>query len=743
MSRPPGRSFGLRAAGRKPRAGAFHVIALEARQLLAGGVAAAAPVPAEVQSFDGTGNNLASPAWGAAGTALLRVGPYAYADGVAAPGGTDRPNARAISNALADHPDAAMPDARGLTAMAYVWGQFLDHDIDLTPTSAAAGRVDIPVPLGDPAFDPAGSGTAVIPVTRSLFDAASGTSAANPLRPLNVISAFVDGSQVHGSDAARAAALRTFSGGMLKLDAAGLLPTNAAGLANANEAHVAADADLFLAGDVRANENIELTALHTLFVREHNRLAAGLGAADPTLTDEQVYQQARRVVIAELQAITYNEFLPALLGRGAIGPYRGYDPTVNPAIAAEFSAAAFRLGHSMVGDDVEFLGDDGEEVRDALPFSQAFFNPAFVRETGIDPILKYSATDPSQAIDTKVVDSLRNMLFGPPVAGGLDLAAINIQRGRELGLGDYNTVRRAYGLPAVASFAGITADPALQAALRQTYGDVSRVDLWVGGLAEDHAPGSSVGPTFRRILADQFERLRAGDRFWYENTSRGAQLDELRKTTLAAVIERNTGLTSLQANAFLDPSLFTYDVPEGRAGGPVTVRITADAVRVEDARTGRVLARSDLAGLSRIVVTGSDLADDTITLDLGGARSLPAGGITVDGGLDPRDRLVVLGTPGADRIAVTGDTVTVNGRAARFAGFASLAVRAGAGDDTITVAPAMRSRVAVDAGPGRNTVDGRVVPASMPRRDGPFAAMGATVEEIVPGGPRAGARRRR
>src|SRR5919202_4438537 len=130
----------------------------------------------------------------------------------------------------------------------------------------------------------------------------------------------------------------------------------------ANDAHLVPNDQLFAAGDVRANENIELTSLHTLFVREHNRIADAISRANPGLDDETVYQMARARVIAEMQAITYNEWLPALLGPGALQPYRGYDPTVNPGIANEFSTAAFRLGHSLLGNGVQFLGNDGRPV---------------------------------------------------------------------------------------------------------------------------------------------------------------------------------------------------------------------------------------------------------------------------------------------------------------------------------------------------------------------------------------------
>src|SRR5262249_55691611 len=159
---------------------------------------------------------------------------------------------------------------------------------------------------------------------------------------------------------------------------------------------------------------------------------------------------------------------------------------------------------------------DGE-----VALRDAFFNPTLFRQTGIDGILKYAASTHAEAMDNQLVDSLRNFLFGRPGQGGLDLASLNIQRGRDHGLADYNTVRAAYGLPRVRSFADITSDVALQNSLKQVYGTMNNIDLWVGVLAEDHVRGSSTGPLMRRILADQFERLRDGDRFWYQRVFSG------------------------------------------------------------------------------------------------------------------------------------------------------------------------------------------------------------------------------
>ena len=372
----------------------------------------------------------------------------------------------------------------------------------------------------------------------------------NPRQQVTKISTFIDASMVYGSDTTRANALRTFSGGLLKTSAGNLPPLNTAGLENANDAHIFPDSSMFLSGDIRSNENLELTSLHTLFLREHNQLASAIAVANPKLTDEQIYQRARRLVMAEVQSVTYQEFLPAMLGANALRPYQGYRSDVNPGLATEFSTAGFRVGHTLINDDIQFLDNEGVEARAGLALAFAFFNPAPLKQSGPDGLLKYLATDNTQEVDPQLVEGLRNFLFGPPGAGGLDLASINIQRGRDHGLPDYNTVRVAYGLPRVTSIAQVTSDAGLQVKLLSLYGSVDSMDLWVAGLAEDHLAGSSVGPTFQKIIAHQFERTRDGDANWYERSFSGRQLAALRATKLSDIIRRNTSLTKIQDNVF-------------------------------------------------------------------------------------------------------------------------------------------------------------------------------------------------
>lgn len=519
------------------------------------GRAEQAPVAGSIYSYDGAGNNASQTTWGATGTALLRKAAAGYADGISAAAGSTRPSARVISNALSAQ-DSSVVNDRDMSDFVYVWGQFLDHDIDLSEAGTSES-LPIAVPAGDEWFDPASTGTKTIGLKRSVFASGTGSSVSNPRQQVNAVTTFVDGSQVYGSSKSRADALRSFTGGQLRTSSGNMLPFNTGGLANENSSRRMPDSKLYLAGDVRANENPDLASLQILFMREHNRIAAERAKQNPSWTDEQLYQAARQVVIAEIQAITYNEFLPALLGRNAIRNYSGYRANVNPSIANEFSTAAYRFGHSLLDSEIGRLNNDGSEAGAPISLADAFFNTSFFdpslanRVGDIDPFLKAAASGNAQEVDPMVVDELRNMLFGAPGSGGLDLPALNIQRGRDHGLADYNTVRVAYGLPRVTTFAEVSADPNVQEQLKSVYGTVDNIDLWVGGLSEKHVPGSSVGPTFQRIMVDQFTRLRDGDSRWYQAILSGRQLSEIEGTRLSEVLRRNTSLTSLQSNVFI------------------------------------------------------------------------------------------------------------------------------------------------------------------------------------------------
>jgi hypothetical protein len=362
---------------------------------------------------------------------------------------------------------------------------------------------------------------------------------------------------IYGSDAATAKSLRTMVDGKMKLAGDGMLPLNnsqnfpSGTVPMFNGSPTLTSDQMFAAGEVRANENIELSSLQTLFVREHNRWATILKTKSPSLTDEELYVRARAIVIGELQSITFNEWLPSILGPNAIGPYRGYNPGTNPQLSNEFATAAFRFGHSLLSDEIGFLDSNGNAMAEDVALSDALFNPVLLQKFGLEPILKYLASDSASELDTKAVNSVRNFLFGPPGAGGLDLVSLNIQRGRDHGLASYNAVRTSLGLPKVNGFAEITSDVAMQSKLKTLYGTVDNMDLWVAILAEDHVPGGNLGSTGTKIIASQFERIRNGDRFWYQRSFSGAMLNEIQRTRLSEVIARNTSLKNVQPNVFV------------------------------------------------------------------------------------------------------------------------------------------------------------------------------------------------
>ena len=481
------------------------------------------------RTVDGTGN--ATDDAGAAGDTLLRLTDPDYSDGIGAMSGDDRPGARAVSNGVMQQ-SGDMPAASGASDYLWAWGQFLDHDLSLTEAGHTE-TANIAVPTGDVFFDPMGTGAVEIRFSR--VDAVEGTGEDSPRQYENAITSFIDASQIYGSSQATIDMMRVDGGKLRMVD--DMLDTTETG---------------FMTGDIRAAENVALSSLHTLFTREHNSQVDRLLAEDPTLNDDELFLLGRVHVEAIMQAVTFNEFLPKLLGDDAIGAYAGYDASVDPGISVEFSTAVYRFGHSLLSGTVQRLNEDGT-VHDSgnLALRDAFFNPTALFESGIDPILRGLGQGQSQELDTFVIEDVRSFLFGPPGAGGFDLAALNIQRGRDMGIGSYNELRMGLGLAAVTSFDQITSDADLSAKLESTYGSVDLVDAWVGGLAEDAVNGGLLGETFSTVMIDQFSRVRDGDAYWSQNLElTPAELDAIWSTTLADVIVRNTDVDHIQADVF-------------------------------------------------------------------------------------------------------------------------------------------------------------------------------------------------
>ena len=202
----------------------------------------------------------------------------------------------------------------------------------------------------------------------------------------------------------------------------------------------------------------------------------------------------------------------------------------------------------------------------------------------------------------------------------LDLAAINIQRARDLGLGTLNQTREALGLDPYTDFSQITSDPETLAGLKAAYGNVNNVGLWTGGLSENHVPGALVGETFQAIIAMQFEALRDGDRFWFENQGFDSKtLSEIKNTTLADIILRNTDTKHIQDDVFV-----TYVRHTGLAGGVESEDPDARQIVIgsngNDTLIGGPQGDYLFAGTGKQTMTGNDGADRFV-FDFGSTKA--------------------------------------------------------------------------------------------------------------------------
>jgi hypothetical protein len=514
----------------------------------------------EVRSYNGFGNNIDNPHYGTVRSPLSRLAPIAFEDGYASPAATERANPRQISNVLFDQPDGKADEDKRSD---YIWvfGQFLDHDITLIPFDDKE-PINIEVPPCDEMFDPNCDGIAQIPMSRSIILEGTGTGEGNPRLFPNQITHWLDGSGVYGSTEEHANWLRTFQGGKMKVSSGDLLPFNTVdGEFNSpidpNAPHMdnmnPLSTRLFVAGDPRINENPNLMSMHTLFVREHNRLCDELIVQHPDWSDEELFQHARRIVIGQIQNITNHEWLPAI--GIELDPYAGYQADVRPEVSVEFASAAFRMGHTLVSSRIIRMDDHCDPMPSGdMDLRSGFFNPRpLIMEEGIEPFLKGMSAQIQQFFDCKLVDDLRNFLFMAPEAGlGMDLASININRAREMGVPDFNTIRESIGLERIVDFEDICQNDNFNEDMKNLYGSVDNIDPWVGFLAEDKMPEMLFGRTVAEIIKEQFQRLRDADRFYFEIDPglTPQEVEEIKNTRMADIVLRNTDINLMQENVF-------------------------------------------------------------------------------------------------------------------------------------------------------------------------------------------------
>ncbi|XP_067678297.1 peroxidasin-like [Haliotis asinina] len=512
-----------------------------------------------IRPMGGICNNLDNPGWGAPLQDFRRLIDAVYDDASGKPRFNGLPSARAVSVAcFLDDSDSTL-DA-SMNQLAMQWGQFMAHEYSGTPGTNPSGCCSgmdrsgkhpdydsdgncfpILIPSGDRYFNDC------LPFSRSQ----SSPQNTSPREQFNFLTSYIDASTVYGGSEEELDELRAKSGGLLKTTSGGSrLPTSDKPFCLLRNGETKCP----IAGEFRVSVFTGLTAMHTLWVQQHNRLATGLGKEHSDWDDETIFQEARRIVIAAIQRITFKDWLPLILGDAfydafELGSSYAYDASVNPGLYNSFSTAANRFGHSLLRATYNVKDYANLKIQD-------MFMDVFYANNGIKEVFEGLLKDNSQKADLKFTNGVTDHLFEhvQTANGAKDLGSFNIQRGRDHGLPSYQAFRdKAIKFTSDNSISITT--PTVPSCASSVYSDTSKIDLYPGGMSETPVPGGLVGPTFAYIIGRQFSDLRSGDRFWYEtdNTTIGFtsdQLNEISKLTLPQVICNNLGIDTIQTDAF-------------------------------------------------------------------------------------------------------------------------------------------------------------------------------------------------
>ncbi|XP_055505549.1 thyroid peroxidase-like isoform X2 [Leucoraja erinacea] len=405
------------------------------------------------------------------------------------------------------------------------------------------------------------------------------TGQLRPREQLNSITSFVDASMVYGSTESLAWRLRNHTNdlGFLAINqqysdhGLAYLPFMTKKLQNPctltrDQSHIGNKSDIpcFLAGDSRANEHLGMQALHTIFLREHNKIVSELHQLNPHWSGETLYQEARKIMGAFHQIINWKDYVPKILGPDAtkqhLLPYKGYDDTVDPRISNVFATAAFRFAHVTIHPILYRLDENYTEnpTYPSISLHKSFFSPwRIIEEGGIDPIIR-GVVLKSAKLQTQtqmMPEELTEKLFQPKESLALDLAALNLQRGRDHGLPSYNAWRRFCGLTQaknISELIQVFNSTYLAKKILAVYKTPDNIDVWIGAIAEPLLPRARVGELLACLLGKQFQVLRDGDRFWWENEGvfTKQQREELSKVTLSRILCDSTRIRRIPVDVF-------------------------------------------------------------------------------------------------------------------------------------------------------------------------------------------------
>ncbi|XP_039993085.1 thyroid peroxidase isoform X2 [Xiphias gladius] len=547
------------------------------------------------RSISGICNNRHNPLWGAANTALVRWLPAEYEDGEREPKGWNRgrlhngfqlPPPREISKKIVKSSSKRKDDI--YSHLLVEWGQYIDHDITFTPQSTGSAAFWTGMDCLNmcenvhPCFpiqtrEELSGAQGCMPFFRStpvcFVNFGSDIGQALQRQQMNAITSFIDASVVYGHTPKLESFLRDLSGLNGKLtvnnqfkDPKGrpYLPFVATLPSTCHQDPQGGRVDCFSAGDSRVNEGIPLTALHTLWLREHNRIAEVLKRINGHWSPEMIYQETRKIIGALHQIITMRDYVPKIIGPESfehyIGPYGGYDPTMDPSASNVFATAAFRFGHATISPIFRRLNESYQEHEHFphLRLHDTFFSPwRMVKEGGIEPILRGIIGTAAAAVsaNTLMEEEITERLVVPNILQHMDLASVNLQRGRDHALPGYNDWRAFCGLKYIKTLDDLTEvvrDYKVAEKIQKTYKNLDNIDVWVGGLVENFLPGSRTGPLFTCLIGKQMKALRDGDRFWWEAEGIFTQHQkaELSKGSLSRMICDNTDIREVPYDPF-------------------------------------------------------------------------------------------------------------------------------------------------------------------------------------------------
>ncbi|XP_077288395.1 peroxidase-like isoform X2 [Arctopsyche grandis] len=464
------------------------------------------------------------------------------------------------------------------------WGQFMTHDMSLQEEpdtefecctedqkyekSTSRFCFPIKVPANDPTMGR--TGIRCMNFTRSLTDKDIGCSQPNaPAEQLNVVTSWMDLSHVYGLNKEMSDELRTFKNGQLATEVRNgiIFPPHETNFKDNCPCNRAGENHCYKTGDSRANQSPQLTILQILFLREHNRIASELSKINPQWNDEKLFQEARRILIAVFQHISFYEWSPIFLGLNNLiknkiiykqpGYINDYNKRLNPHVTNEHAHGANRFFHTHIVGQLKLL--NANRQTDSVSSISKWFNRPHVLENTSSAMQQLTigmVTQNLEASDNVFVKEVTEEMFACEKEFGIDLRATDIQRDRDHAMSYYNDYRKYCNFKVARCFDDykdlIPADKV--EILKKLYKDYRDVDLSVGGTLETLAPGAEIGPTFQCIINEQFLRTRQADRFWYEHSTAGftlAQLKEIKKSTVSKLFcDSGDGITSMQPNGF-------------------------------------------------------------------------------------------------------------------------------------------------------------------------------------------------